>query len=69
MMEEEDYNDLLNSIKYKLSNTENEVFSLMISGFNYKQIAKILNKTPKQIDNTMQRIKIKIKSVLSEREK
>lgn len=69
MTEQEEYTELLNNIKTNLSNRENQVFSLMISGFNYQQIAKILNQTPKQIDNCMQRIKLKIKKILREREK
>ena len=69
MTEQEEYTELLNDIKSSLSNRENQVFSLMISGFSYQQIAKILNQTPKQVDNTMQRIKLKIKKILKNREK
>jgi len=69
MMEEEEYKELLDCIKKSLSQRENQVFSLMISGFEYHQIATILHKTTKQIDNTMQRIKLKIKDILENREK
>lgn len=69
MMEEEEYNDLLNKIKSILSKKENEVFTFMLNGFDYKQIAKMLELTPKQVDNTMQRIKVKIKNILIVREK
>lgn len=69
IMQEEEYRELLNSIEKDLSKKENEVFQLMLKGFNYRQIAKMLNKTPKQIDNTMQRIKMKIKKILRTREK
>lgn len=65
--EEEEYNELIKEIKISLSKKENDVFSLMVSGFDYKQIAKILKETPKQVDNSIQRIKLKIKSILNER--
>ena len=31
---------------------------------NYQEIADKLNKTPKQIDNTIQRIRIKLKNIV-----
>ena len=40
----------------------------MIKELNYKEIAKILDKNPKQIDNTMQRVRLKLKELLKERE-
>ena len=40
---------------------ENRVFNLMIHNCSYVEIMKFLNKTYKQIDNTIQRIKNKIK--------
>lgn len=69
MMEDEEYEELLKEIKSKLSIRENKVFDFMIKGFDYKQIAQILGSTPKQIDNTMQRLKIKIKNILNDRKK
>ncbi len=69
MMEEEEYKELLTSIEKRLSTKEKDVFNFMLKGFDYKQIAKILEETPKQIDNTMQRIKAKIKKILKENEK
>ena len=67
MTDEENCMELLSEIQKKLSHKEFEVFSLMIRDFNYQQIAKILQNTPKQIDNTMQRIKTKIKNLLLEK--
>lgn len=64
MTEEEGYFELVNSIKDKLTAREFEVFVLMIRGLSYIEISKILNNTPKQIDNTMQRIKNKIRNLL-----
>jgi len=68
MTEDEEYKELVNEIKRTLSIKENKVFDFMIKGFNYQQIAKLLDNSPKQIDNTIQRIKLKIKNILNERE-
>ena len=61
----ENYVNLVKQIKEVLSSYEQEVFSLMASNYSYLEIAKILNKNPKQIDNAMQRIKNKIKNILN----
>lgn len=50
-------------VKSLLSDSELEVYNLMLEGLNYHEIAEILNKTPKQIDNTIQRIRIKLKKI------
>lgn len=55
---------LKNKIKETLSQFEHEVYKLLINDFTYIEISKILNKTPKQIDNTIQRIRNKIKNLL-----
>ena len=39
-------------------------YNLLTKGFSYQQIAQVLNKTPKQIDNAIQRMKIKIRNNL-----
>ena len=62
--EEEHYNELVINIKTELSEFECQVFDLMLNDFNYVEIAGLLEKTPKQIDNTIQRIKAKAKIVL-----
>ncbi len=65
MAEEEEYAELIKNIKYSLTSKEYEVFVLKSRGFDYQEIARILNKNPKQIDNTMQRIKTKIKNLIN----
>ena len=60
----EAYNELVEKIKNILSPLEYEVYELLINGFNYIDIASKLNKKPKQIDNTIQRIRGKIKELL-----
>lgn len=67
MMDEEEYLEMIMTIKSTLSNFEIQVFELMVSNFNYVEIANLLDKTPKQIDNTIQRLKAKVKKVLEEK--
>lgn len=64
---EEGLKELITKIKEVLSDSEYEVYSLLISGLNYKEIATLLDKEPKQIDNTIQRIKNKVKKILENR--
>lgn len=63
---QEDLNELIESIKKELSSLEYEVYEFMVQGLSYQDIALILSKTPKQIDNTMQRIKNKIREMVRE---
>lgn len=65
MVDEEKTNELIKDIRDSLSNFESQVFDLLINNFNYMEIANILDKEPKQIDNTIQRIKGKVKSILN----
>lgn len=60
---DEIFTEFLEKIKSELSDIEYEVFKLLIVGLSYTEIAKKLSKSPKQIDNTIQRIKIKIKKL------
>lgn len=55
----------LNSLIYeKLSVFENEVIKLYIVGESYSEIASKLGKTPKAIDNALQRIRKKLKNFI-----
>ena len=65
MLNEEGYKELNDRIKKALSNREYEVYEYMIKGLKYNEIAMILGKEPKQIDNAMQRIKNKIKKIIN----
>ena len=49
-------------MKKSLSPLENRVLQLYLDGNGYMDIARILGKTPKSIDNALQRIRGKIKS-------
>ncbi len=53
--------NLMNLIRNKLTDFETQVFELMLSSFTYREIAKILDKDRKQVDNAIQRIKAKAK--------
>lgn len=64
--DEEGYQELLLKIKETLSESEYEVFMLMKTGYNYMEISEILRKTPKQIDNTIQRIRKKVRILIEE---
>lgn len=57
-------------LEYKLvrhlSTFENKVFTLFTEGRTYTEIAEVLHKSPKSIDNALQRIKTKLNQTLSE---
>ena len=54
---------LIERIKLCLTEFEEKVFDLLLSGFTYREIAGILDKEDKQIDNAIQRIKNKVKDL------
>lgn len=64
MMSKEEEEKLIETIKSKLTDFEYEVFELLISGMKYNEISDILDKDKKSIDNSIQRIKAKIKKIL-----
>lgn len=66
VVNEEINNEKIELVKNKLTDFENQVFDLMLSYFNYKEIAEMLDKEPKQIDNAIQRIKVKVKEVMKQ---
>ncbi len=53
-------------LEKNLSVFEQEVIDLYISGNSYIQIAEILDKSPKSIDNALQRIKAKMRKIVEE---
>ena len=52
---------LLQKLRAKLSKFEQNVLDDYLSGMNYQQIAEKMGKSPKAIDNALQRIKGKMK--------
>ena len=67
IVKEEKMAELVGNIRNSLSDREYEVFSLMVNGLKYDEIATLLNKDLKQIDNTIQRVKAKIKKIVEDR--
>ena len=65
MLKQEKLDELDVKIKKSLSDNEYCVYALMICGLNYNEIASILDKTPKQVDNSIQRIRNKIRKILN----
>ncbi len=53
---------LKEEVEDKLSSLEKSVFELALSGLNYLEIAKELNRSPKSIDNALQRVKRKMEN-------
>lgn len=63
-----DYTEkLLTQVHNKLTVKETQVFNLLIAGFNYKEIAELLEQDTKSIDNTIQRIKRKLRNILNDK--
>ena len=57
---------VLDKLTEELTDMERQVFELKKNDFNYREIAEILEKKPKTIDNTLQRIKAKLKNIMSQ---
>lgn len=55
---------LIEDLKENLSTFENHVLYLHLMGTDYKTIAELLDKSPKAIDNALQRIKNKAEKML-----
>ena len=55
---------LIENLKENLSTLENHVLYLHLMGTDYKTIAELLDKSPKAIDNALQRIKNKAEKML-----
>ena len=62
----ENEKNLRKSIYEQLSKNEQQVFELLLKGLSYKEIANKHKKNEKQIDNTIQRIRGKVRLILKE---
>lgn len=58
----------LEELKVRLSDLENHVLYLHLMGTNYRDIAELLGKSPKAVDNALQRIRVKAEKLLKEHE-
>ena len=63
LLDELEYQELYEKIINNLTRLEECVFNLKLQNFTYKEMANILDKDIKSIDNAIQRIKIKIKEI------
>lgn len=63
MIDQENLAQFLEKVKERLSKMESRVLEQYLAGLSYIQIAEAMGKTPKTIDNALQRIKSKIKTV------
>ena len=51
------------ALEKSLSKMEKQVFDYMIEGLPYRQIAKKMGKSPKAVDNAIQRMRMKAEGV------
>lgn len=66
LIDNERFDDLMNSILSAVSPLEKQVLELTITGMDYTEIAGVLGRDEKSIDNALQRLKGKIKKIINE---
>lgn len=59
---------LENELRDKLSELENRVLYLHLMGTDYRTIASLIDKSPKTVDNALQRIKAKAQEIIQRKE-
>lgn len=64
LISDESFKELYEKVIGELTDFEECVFRLKLQSFNYKEIAYLLDKSDKSIDNAIQRIKIKVKNII-----
>lgn len=62
VLEREYLKTLLSHLYSLLTVQEREIFSLYVNGYSYSDIAEKLSSTPKAVDNTLQKIKRKLRT-------
>ena len=62
-IDQENADETISLILDALSRTEKVVFNLMLRGYSYREIAEIMDRSPKSIDNALQRIRKKTSQV------
>lgn len=65
LLDTERENEILKIAHEVLTSFEEQVFVMKMNNFTYKEIADLLDKDPKSIDNAIQRIKAKLKNKLN----
>ena len=66
LLDKESSDELINKIRAKLSESENEIFELRLKGLSNLEISELLDKDKKIIENTMYRINKKYKELIKE---
>ena len=66
MISRECADEFLETLGMRLSASERTVLSLYLQGLSYSEIADRIRKTPKSVDNAVQRIRKKAASILGE---
>lgn len=66
LIDRENTERLSSKLMQRLSDFEKDILTLYLKDLNYSQIAKVMNKEPKAIDNGLQRIKKKLNDALAE---
>ena len=64
MLDKEQVSDLYRRIRFALSALEYRILNLYLGGYSYAEIAAIVEKTPKSVDNALRRVKEKLKKIL-----
>ena len=64
IISKEELKNIENKINELLSDLEQEVLGLYLNGKSYQEIADIIGKEPKSIDNALQRVKRKLEKHL-----
>jgi RNA polymerase sporulation-specific sigma factor len=64
-LDKEYFRTIEQELKQRLSEFESRVLHLHLMGEDYRTIGKLLDKSPKSIDNALQRIKQKVFDILS----
>ena len=65
VIHKESEDSFMNELEGNLSELERKVLYLHLLGTDYRTIAKLLGKSPKAVDNALQRIKIKAEELLT----
>lgn len=60
LIDREDRNERLSALKDQLSGFEAKILRLYLSGLSYREIAQHLGRSPKSVDNAVQRIRRKL---------
>ena len=68
LIDKENVQLLEQTIEKELSSFEKQVLDLYLTGMKYGQIAKVLGRDDKSTDNALQRIKMKLKKALNDKE-